>query len=143
MKTVAASYDKISISDKEPPHIVGNLSKVVYATVSRKGESVFWIPPTFIDNVGVTKVVSNLKSGSPFPPHEYNVFYAARDESNNAVKFSFKLIVRGRSGVQNIGQILSKLISFDYPGRRCNFSRIFETKYLKNCYYLIVQITTC
>ena len=80
--------------------MIGKRSKIIYATVSGNGGNVLWNTPIFADNVGVTKVISNLQSGSSFLPHEYNVFYAARDESNNRMKFAFKLIVRGKLRIQ-------------------------------------------
>jgi len=65
-----------------------------YATVS-------WTEPTATDNVGVTQLTADYKSGAQFPAGTTTVTYTAIDEDQNIATASFTITVAISTGIDN------------------------------------------
>lgn len=97
--------------DREPPKILKCPSKDYYVTLEEEYEKVMWPEPKFSDNVGVTKVIQNMKNNQRLPQQVYYVFYSAIDEAGNMVTCRFFLHVKGMTRKCYIKSIFQRNLS--------------------------------
>ena len=108
--------------DREPPKILKCPSKDYYVTLEQEYEKVLWPEPKFSDNVGIAKVIQNMKNNQRLPQQVYYVFYSAIDEAGNMVTCRFFLHVKGmsRSGILTVDREI-RIYFFRALFGSCNF----------------------
>lgn len=82
----------VTISDEEPPKVVSCPSDIYQ--ISEKPKAVSWIEPTFSDNVGVTNVENQYKSGDVFQFVPTKVEYRAFDAAGKSAKCEFTVTLK-------------------------------------------------
>ncbi|VDM39849.1 unnamed protein product [Toxocara canis] len=94
------SHPASTVYDKIPPTLVGCPSDM-YVVSERRLTTVSWQPSApediFFDNVLISDISSNYRSGGVFAWGEYHVMYVARDEAGNIGKCEFNVIVSPRN----------------------------------------------
>ncbi|CAL1530794.1 unnamed protein product, partial [Lymnaea stagnalis] len=79
--------------DKIPPTVVSCPESQV-VTSDKSLAPVTWDEPVFTDNVGVTLVIQNFRSGHYFSYGHHVVAYFAFDSNNNSAQCSFDIFLR-------------------------------------------------
>lgn len=90
-ETASCSVDVI-VQDKQAPKVL-SCPKNIYLAVATAPTQVTWKTPEFSDNVGVTSVTSNKKSGDSINLGSVSVQYRAEDAAGNYVECSFTVNV--------------------------------------------------
>jgi len=71
--------------------------KDIYYDIDAELSFVTWKEPLFTDNVGVKKMIQNMKSGQRLSAQTYYIYYAAIDDAGNKAVCRFFLHVRAKT----------------------------------------------
>ncbi|XP_047126515.1 uncharacterized protein LOC100206380 isoform X1 [Hydra vulgaris] len=86
----------VTVEDREPPTVTNCPVDKVFVSIIGEQGIVNWPEPVFVDNVGVKKVINNLKNNAYLAQQVYFVFYEAVDDNGNEASCRFFVHVRAK-----------------------------------------------
>ncbi|XP_050542958.1 sushi, von Willebrand factor type A, EGF and pentraxin domain-containing protein 1-like isoform X2 [Daktulosphaira vitifoliae] len=108
---IVSCRTSIRVIDKEPPQVYDCPLYLEISELFIKNDvlPIVWQEPTFLDNVGVSRITKSMESGELLHPGSYNVSYTALDDSGNTASCNFILDIKNQT-VFNIAPASEVLI---------------------------------